>query len=141
MEEMEASRPEGNGQRRPLKLQAGTSRWESRAHFFGVAARAMRQILVDHARQRGAAKRGGGLQRVTLDEAFVGEAPADLEILALHDALERLAALDARMGRVVELRTFAGLTMAEIAHVLSVSRRTVDADWSFARKWLSQQLA
>lgn len=124
-----------------LLPEAGSSRWESRAHFFGVAARAMRQILVDHARQRGAVKRGGGLQRVTLDEALVPDAPADMEIVALHDALERLSALDERMGRVVELRTFAGLTMAEIAHVLSVSKRTVDADWSFARKWLSQQLA
>jgi len=121
---------------------AGTEdlRWESRAHFFGVAARAMRQILVQHARRRASDKRGGGWQRITFDEEVVGPAESGLDVLALHDALEKLAGLDERTARVVELRTFGGLTVAEIADVLRVSKRTVDGDWRFAKRWLRQQL-
>lgn len=114
--------------------------WQSRAHFFGIAARAMRQILVDHARERAARKRGGRLTRVTLDESLAPAAPADCEILDLHANLEKLAALDARMAQVVELRVFAGMSSREVAHVLGVSRRTVDGDWGFARLWLSREL-
>jgi RNA polymerase sigma factor (TIGR02999 family) len=116
------------------------TRWENRAHFFGVAARAMRQILVEHARRRAAGKRGGGWQRITFDEEILPADETGLEILALHDALENLIGLDERVARVVELRTFGGLTVAEIAEVLHVSKRTVDGDWRFAKKWLRQQL-
>ncbi len=115
--------------------------WQSRAHFFGIAARAMRQILVDHAREKAARKRGGRLTRVTLDEALALAAPADCEILDLHTNLEKLAALDRRMAQVVELRVFGGMSSIEVAHVLGVSRRTVDNDWSFARLWLSRELS
>jgi RNA polymerase sigma factor (TIGR02999 family) len=124
-----------------LRLVGETSiSWQDRAHFLGIAARAMRQILVDHARRRGAVKRGGGWQRVTL----TGEEPAApgdaLEILELHEALDRFAALDARAARVVELRVFGGLTVQETAHLLEVSPRTVDGDWAVARLWLSREL-
>jgi len=114
--------------------------WESRAHFFGIAARAMRQILVDHAREKKARKRGGSLTRVTLDESLALSSPVDCDILDLHACLERLAALDPRMAQVVELRVFAGMSSREVAHVLGVSRRTVDNDWGFARMWLSREL-
>lgn len=115
-------------------------RWEGRAHFFGAAARAMRQILVQHARRRASGKRGGNWQRITFDEELVPAAEAGLDILALHEALEKLTALDERTARVVELRTFGGLTTAEVADVLRVSKRTVDGDWLFAKKWLRTQL-
>lgn len=115
--------------------------WTSRAHFFGAAARAMRQVLVDHARKRAASKRGGGLQRVTLDERLGGGAEHEHEILALNQALEVLASQDERAGRVVELRLFAGLQVHEIAHVLGVSTRTIEGDWLFARKWLERTLS
>ena len=114
--------------------------WKDRAHFLGIAARAMRQILVDHARRHTAAKRGGGLQKVTLD----GMEPADgnpTELLALDDALEKFAAVDPRAARGVELRVFGGMTVAEIAHLLGVSKRTVDSDWAMARMWLGRTLA
>jgi len=118
--------------------------WESRAHFFGIAARAMRQILVAHARRRGAEKRGGQWERVTLytDETPSGSpgAPHDLDLIAVHDALERLSSIDERTARVVELRFFAGLTLDETAHVIGVSRRTVADDWSLARAWLAREL-
>lgn len=114
--------------------------WQDRAHFMGVAARAMRQILVDHARRHGAAKRGGGLTRVTLTGAEAA-APADeVEILELHEALERFAAVDPRAAQVVELRVFGGLSVPETAHLLEVSPRTVDGDWAVARMWLSREM-
>ena len=114
--------------------------WQDRRHFMGVAARAMRQILVDHARRRGAEKRGGGWERVTLEDLDGPAASEDYEVLRLHEALERFAALDPRAARVVELRTFGGLTVEEAAAVLEVSRRTVDGDWATARMWLSREL-
>jgi len=113
--------------------------WQDRAHFLGISARAMRQVLVDHARKHSAAKRGGGLQRVTLDESF-GEGGREFEVLALNDALEKFAAVDERAARVVELKVFAGMKIAEIAHVLDVSKRTVDGDWAMARMWLGREL-
>lgn len=114
--------------------------WESRAHFFGAAARAMRRILVDHARRRLASKRGGEWQRVTLDpELPLGEA-GEVNLIAIDEALERLGALDERMVSVVELRVFAGLKMHEIAAGLGVSERTVDNDWAMARRWLRKEL-
>jgi RNA polymerase sigma factor (TIGR02999 family) len=106
-----------------------------------VAARAMRRILVDHARRRGARKRGGGLRQVTLDEALQPDGrDQSLDVLLLHDALERLATLDARGAQVVELRVFGGLTAEEAAAALGVSKRTVDSDWSVARLWLAREL-
>jgi RNA polymerase sigma factor (TIGR02999 family) len=114
--------------------------WQDRAHFMGIAARAMRQILVDHARRHGAVKRGGGMQRVTLTGAEP-VAPHDaVEILELNDALERFAILDPRAARVLELRVFGGLTVQETAHLLEVSPRTVDGDWAVARMWLTRKL-
>jgi RNA polymerase sigma factor (TIGR02999 family) len=118
--------------------------WESRAHFFGIAARAMRQVLVAHARRRAAGKRGGGWERVTLytDATPHGSATDErsFELLDVHDALERLAELDERTARVVELRFFGGLTLEQSAHVLGVSRRTAADDWSLARAWLAREL-
>lgn len=115
--------------------------WEGRAHFFGCAARAMRQVLVDYARRRQAEKRGGkDAQRVTLHEELQGEEAMEFEILALDEALTRLAELDDRMRRVVEMKIFGGLTSKEIAHALGVSKRTVDGDWLFAKKWLVERL-
>jgi len=111
-----------------------------REHFLAVAATAMRQILVDHARRRGAAKRGGDASRITLDDA-VSPAPAPaLDLLDLDAALTMLARLDPRKARVVELRFFAGLTLAEVAAVLHVSAVTIGTDWRMARAWLSREL-
>jgi RNA polymerase sigma factor (TIGR02999 family) len=112
----------------------------SRAHFFGAASRAMRQVLVDRARARTAAKRSGG-RRVTVDfdRADLGDDPAE-EILAVHEALERLAEFDERSARVVECRFFGGLTEPETAEALGVSERTVTRDWADARAWLRAAL-
>jgi RNA polymerase sigma factor (TIGR02999 family) len=115
--------------------------WQGRAHFFGTAARAMRQILVDHARARNANKRGGGQARVTFDEHLGHGAANDVSLLELHECLDRFATLDARAAQVVELRVFGGLTVTEAAEVLGVSRRTVDADWAMARMWLARELS
>jgi RNA polymerase sigma factor (TIGR02999 family) len=124
-----------------LKLVDGAQTdWNDRAHFLGVAARAMRQVLVDHARRRGAAKRGKGWHRVTLDEALEPGGQADLEILELDDALEKLAALDPRGARGAELRLFGGLTAPDIARILGVSTRTVESDWAMAKLWLAREL-
>jgi RNA polymerase sigma factor (TIGR02999 family) len=115
--------------------------WESRAHFFGSAARAMRQILVDHARRRDAAKRGGGLERVTLDSGIAAaEDSVTADVLDLHEALVRLSAQDCGLERLVELRFFAGLTLEEAAATLGVSRRKAAKDWSVARLWLQREL-
>lgn len=113
--------------------------WESRAHFFGIAARAMRQVLVSHARRRRALKRGGPHVAVTLDEdAAVQERAADL--LALDEALDALAAHDAQLAQVVEYRFFGGLSEAEIGHLLGVSERTVHRYWAKARAYLARLL-
>jgi RNA polymerase sigma factor (TIGR02999 family) len=111
--------------------------WHSRAHFFAIAARVMRQVLVDHARRRGAAKRGG--QLVTLVDADAPVLPVDL--LDLEDALTELSALDPRQARVVELRFFGGMGVEETAEVLSLSARTVKREWQTARAWLQRRLA
>ncbi len=115
--------------------------WQNRAHFFGIAARAMRQILVDHARRHRRAKRGGGLRKITLDEKLDLEAASDVEILQLEDALVRLAEMHPRTTQVVEMRVFAGLKIKEIAHVLGLSRQTIHGDWRVAKMWLSRELA
>jgi RNA polymerase sigma factor (TIGR02999 family) len=114
--------------------------WKDRTHFLGIAARVMRQILVDHARRHGAAKRGAGVQMITLDDNL-SSAAASVELLIVNDALERFARLDDRGARVVEMRVFGGLTMDEIADALSVSKRTVDNDWAVARMWLARELS
>ncbi|GJM44133.1 MAG: DNA-directed RNA polymerase sigma-70 factor [Gemmatimonadota bacterium] len=114
--------------------------WQDRAQFMGIAARAMRQLLVDHARRHSAAKRGGGLQRVTLDDSFGNDMAQEFEIMALHDALRKFAQMDERAAKVVELKVFGGLKIQEIAHVLDVSKRTVDGDWAMARMWLGREL-
>jgi RNA polymerase sigma factor (TIGR02999 family) len=113
--------------------------WQNRAHFFGIAAQVMRRILVDHARARTAAKRGSGAT-LTLDDVVVGRAPLDVDILALDAALEKLAAVDARQSRLVELRFFAGLTVEETAAALDVAPITVKRDWALARAWLFREL-
>ncbi len=117
--------------------------WRGRAHFFAAAAQAMRRVLVDHARDRGALKRGGGQQRVTLEGLAGSPGGSDLdlvELVALDWALTQLAALDAREAQVVELRYFGGLTTMEIARFLSVSERTVEYDWIHARAWLQKEI-
>ena len=116
-------------------------RWENRAHFFSVAAQAMRHILMDYARARNRDKRGGGGQRVSLDEAMTICPERVAELVALDDALTELAKLDDRRSKVVELRFFGGLTEEEIAEVLKVSPRTVSSDWSLARSWLLRELS
>lgn len=115
--------------------------WENRMHFFGIAVRAMRQILVTHARERNRVKRGGQWRQVTLDEQLGAKGPSFFEILALDEALDRLAELDERTARVAELRLFTGLTMKEVAAVLGISKRTADGEWAVAKKWLRRELA
>lgn len=118
----------------------GAATAESRTHFLALAARAMRQILVDHARARAADKRGSGKQHLTLSAALGEPGAAEVDLVALDEALERLSALSERQGRVVELRFFAGLDVVEVAEVLSVSRSTVEAEWRVARAWLAAHL-
>lgn len=116
--------------------------WQDRGHFLGVAARAMRHVLVDHARARGTAKRGGGARLVTLvtADAPAAESGSGVELLALHEALARLAALDPDQARLVELRYFGGLTVEETAEALGISRATVKREWAIARGWLRREL-
>jgi len=122
-------------------IDAGQVEWRNRAHFFGVAARAMRQILVAMARERGCQKRGGGARRVSLDEAMVIDAGPDEDLVALDEGLEALAQFDGRKAQVVEMRFFGGLTEAEIAAALDVSSETVRRDWRLARSWLRRKLS
>jgi len=114
--------------------------WQNRAHFFGIAAQLMRRILVDHARSKKRAKRGGSDIRVSFNEANVLGQAKDLDIVALDEALERLAAIDEQQSRIVELRFFSGLTVEETAEVLSISPATVKRDWSMAKAWLHREL-
>jgi len=124
-----------------LKLGHGTaSGWDGRAHFFGAASRAMREVLVDFARRRKAAKRGGAMQRVSLGEAEGTLAMQVDEILALDSALDRLDTVNERLRQVVELRFFGGLGQEEIAEMLSVTTRTVERDWLKARLFLLREL-
>ena len=116
-------------------------RWQNRAHFFSVCAGMMRRILVDSARARGYDKRGGGAIVISLDEATVVSPDNGPQIVALHEALERLEVRDARKSRVVELRYFGGLQVEEVAEVLHVSRRTVINDWNFSKAWLHREIS
>jgi RNA polymerase sigma factor (TIGR02999 family) len=116
-------------------------KWQNRAQFFAIASEMMRRVLVDHARERKAAKRGGTAVRVALEEDVAAAEAREVDLIALDAALDELAAMDPRQSRVVELRFFGGLGTAEIAEVLEVSRATVDRDWRFARTWLYRRLA
>ena len=125
-----------------LKLiRARGIRCENRAHFFALCAQMIRRILVDHARTQQYAKRGGDAVRVPLDEALLGTRARGIDVLALEDALASLAKLDARKGRVVELRFFGGLSVDETAQVLRISPETVLRDWKLAKTWLFRELA
>lgn len=114
--------------------------WKDRLHFFAVAAKAMRSVLVDHARRRNAAKRDGGRLPLPLDETLAVFDDHQLDVLALDQAMARLAAIDERKCRTVEMRFFAGMTNAEIAGALGVSEPTVERDWRMARAWLQREL-
>jgi RNA polymerase sigma factor (TIGR02999 family) len=115
--------------------------WQGRTHFFAVAAQAMRRVLIDHARHHSRQKRGGGRHKIVLDEAVALSPQRDEEVLALDEALVRLAAVDARQAKIVELRFFGGLTVEEVGQVLGVSKRTIEGDWTMARAWLKRELS
>jgi RNA polymerase sigma factor (TIGR02999 family) len=115
--------------------------WESRAHFFGAAARLMRRILVDHARAHKAEKRGGGEERLELNEAIGVPAQKDINLLALDDALSELTRIDQQQSQIVELRYFGGLSIEETATVLKISPATVKREWSMAKVWLYRQIS
>jgi len=116
-------------------------KWQNRAHFFAICARLMRRILVDFARSRGYQKRGGGAQRVDLDEVVTLSSEPEPNLVALDDALQRLAEMDQRKSRVVELRFFGGLDVRETAEVMKVSADTVMRDWKMAKVWLLRELS
>ncbi|MEZ5347375.1 MAG: sigma-70 family RNA polymerase sigma factor [Pyrinomonadaceae bacterium] len=125
-----------------LKLASNDDKkWENRTHFFAVAARAMRHILVDHARLKATEKRGDNPIRIELDEAPLVSPGRASEIIALNDALVQLESLDTRKCRVVELKFFGGLTLEEIAEVVGVTRETIKRDWKFSRAWLLSELS
>ena len=115
--------------------------WNSRAHFFGAAAEAMRRILINHARDKATAKRGVDWARVTLDAITIPGGIDPAELIALNDVFDQLAELDPQAGEIAKLRIYAGLTVPEIAEVLDIGRRTVDRQWAFARAWLRTQLS
>lgn len=123
-------------------VDAGEASWQDRAHFFALCARAMRQILVDHARGRASVKRGGEHIMIELDEAAVAAPPSpSVNLLELDEALRRLATLDPRKSQVVEMRFFGGLSLEETAEALNVSTKTVQRDWDMARAWLYAELS
>jgi RNA polymerase sigma-70 factor (ECF subfamily) len=115
--------------------------WQNRLHFFAISAKVMRRILVDHVRGRQAAKRGGSDIRLPLEEAMVVLPEQDLDLVALDEALNRLAQIDAQQSQIVELRFFSGLSVEEAAKVLEVSERTVKRDWNVAKAWLRRELS
>lgn len=115
--------------------------WESRTHFFAIAAQLMRQILVDYARRHGAAKRGGTVCKLSLEEATPTPRRAQVDVVALDDALQALARIDPRQSRVVELRFFAGLSLEEISEALDIAPATVQREWTAARAWLHRELS
>ncbi len=123
-----------------LRLVQGRSHWDSRAHFFGAAARAMRQVLIAHARSASAQKRAGAAVRVTFQELDVQAPEPELDVLALDEALTALAEVNGRFGRVMELRYFAGCSLQEIADLTGQSLATVKRDWAYARAWLYEYM-
>ncbi len=114
--------------------------WQNRAHFFGIAAQLMRRILVDHARRHAYAKRGGGAMQVSFDEGMAVTEAKAAELLAVHEALEKLSAMDPRKGRIVELRFFGGLNLDETAEILEISSPTVQREWRATKAWLHRIL-
>ena len=124
-----------------LRLREQRSAWANREQFFAIAARVVRWIIVDHARNRKRVKRGGDLARVTLDRTRLGELPKHVDLLAIHQALEQLAIIDDEAVRVVEMRFFAGMTNEEVALALGTSPSTIGRRWRFARAWLEKHLA
>ncbi len=116
-------------------------RWQNRAHFFGIAAQAMRRVLIDHARAQRRIKRGGPNQQVTLDDAMIREESRSIDVLALDQAMQRLAVIDERQARIVELRYFGGLSVEETAEVVGVSPATIKREWSMAKAWLHVTLS
>jgi RNA polymerase sigma factor (TIGR02999 family) len=123
-----------------LRLALPEPRWESRAHFFGAAAQAMRRILVEHARRRLSHKRGGGLKRITFQDLDVRAEDLQFDLIALNEALTALGEVDQRLVRVVELRYFAGCSLEETAELLDLAPATVKRDWAYARAWLLERL-
>ena len=121
-------------------LKDDPERWQNRAHFCAIAAHSMRQILIERARARNAQKRGGPRARVTLDDALVAGGERSIDLVALDEALERLAALDPEQARLVELRFFGGLTVEETADAMGISPATVKRHWTVARAWLAREL-
>ncbi|MCA9241296.1 MAG: sigma-70 family RNA polymerase sigma factor, partial [Planctomycetales bacterium] len=115
--------------------------WKSRTHFFAAGAQAMRRILVDHARGKNREKRGGQWQRVEFDEQLLGQRQEHEDILAVDEALAKLSRIDERQAKIVELRFFGGLTVAEVAEALGVSKRTVELEWKMIRAWLRRELS
>lgn len=123
-----------------LRLHESPGEWENRSHFLGAAARAMRRILVEHARKRAALKRGGDFAHVTFDDLAVQTPDPGVDVLLLNDALDALSEHDGRLARVVELHFFAGCTFPEIAETLGLSEPTVRRDWAYARAWLHERI-
>lgn len=115
--------------------------WQNRAHFFGIAAQSMRQILVDHARKRRSLKRGEGQSNISLDDVFEFSEKSDEQLIALDEALKKLEAIEERSRKIVELRYFSGLTIEETAEVLNISPATAKRDWNFAKAWLYREIA
>ena len=115
--------------------------WQNRAHFFGIAAQSMRQILVDHARKRKSLKRGEGNSNISIDEVFELSEKSDEQLIALEEALKKLEAIEERSSKIVELRYFSGLTIEETANVLNISPATAKRDWNFAKAWLYREIA
>jgi RNA polymerase sigma factor (TIGR02999 family) len=122
-------------------IRLSAPQWESRAHFFAIAAGLMRQILVDYARRHTAKKRGGSLRKVSLNDATTASRRKDVDVVALDDALKTLAKIDPRQSRVVELRFFAGLSLQEISDAMEIAPATVQRDWTAARAWLHREIS
>ncbi|HWB10858.1 MAG TPA: sigma-70 family RNA polymerase sigma factor [Pirellulales bacterium] len=115
--------------------------WQGRTHVLAIGAKAMRRILVDHAKRKRRVKRGGGLNRIQLDEATALSPERDEDLLAVDEALDKLAAIDERQATIVELRFFGGMTVEEVAQTLGISKRTVESEWTMVRAWLRRELA
>jgi len=114
--------------------------WQGRSHFLAMGAQFMRRILVDHARAKSAGKRGGGQHRIELDEQALISTERNADVLAVDEALEKLATIDERQARIVEMRFFGGMTIAEVASALQLSQRTIEAEWTMIRAWLRREL-
>ena len=123
-----------------LKLSVGDVKWQNRAHFFGIAANAMRQILVNHAKARNGQKRGGGRTLLALDSSVSFSYERDIDLLAINELLDRLARLDPRQAKLTELRFFGGLTVDEAAVVMGTSAATLGREWKMAKSWLYREL-